>query len=63
MRKRKNVLSAKKADKKISKGEFGKDMLKVLGIGLAAGAVLISAADKVGKKALEHYDEDVEFDD
>lgn len=63
MKRNDKILSAKRGEKHIHKGEFGRDMLKVLGIGLAAGALLIGTADKVGKKALEHYEDDVEFDD
>lgn len=53
----------RQSEKKISGKEFAKDMLVLLGVGLAAGLTLVATADKVATKAFNHYEDNVEFDD
>lgn len=54
---------AKKAPKQVNGKTFAKDMLVLMGVGLAAGLTLVAAADKVATKAFKHYEDNVEFDD
>lgn len=53
----------KKQEKKFTGKDFAKDMLILMGVGLAAGLTLVATADKVAKKAFSEYEDNVEFDD